>query len=1065
MSGLRLKLLGGFELRPGSGAPIPLPARKPALLLAYLALRQGQPQGRDKLAGLFWGDRGEVQARASLRQALADLRRRLGPHEGLIQAPEGETVALARDGLATDVAEFERCLAAGGRDALEHAGGLYEGDLLDGFQAPRQPLLEEWLVAERQRLRERALAAMAALLPDIVAADPPEAGVRLALRILALDPLQEVAHRALMRLHARQGRRGAALARYQMLREALARELGVPPEEETQQLYKELRDRRGAAEDRAAVPEEPPAEAPATAATPARRPLTILACDLWGSDALASRLGLEGMHDLLDLYQQAVVGEISRLEGYVARLAGASVVAWFGWPKALDDAAERAVRAGLAAPAAVGRLKGPDGEPLAAQVGIATGSVAVNDPAVGERAVVGAAPVLASGLRTLARPGTVLLSEGTRGLVDGLFELEALGPRRVGELAGEVAPAWRARAARRAEVERVRQAFADPRGPGSGNVDSPVGPNARGAVPLLARDAELRHLREGLAKALDATRQVVFVTGEPGIGKTALVEAFIGHVALADPAVRIGRGQCLKHRGPGEAYLPILEALDRLCRVPASGDEVIRLLDRHAPTWLAQMPGLLEPAALEALERRNRSATRERMLREMAKAVEAISAGRPLLLAIEDLQWSDDSTIDLLSGLAQRLEPARMMVIGTCRPAEAKPDGHPLHATVRELCRQGRATELALAFLDEAAVAEYLRSRLPPPPPPAPRPRLLHERTDGNPLFVVDLVESWIAQGLLARTAGAWSLPATPEALAADLPLSLRQLIEQQLNQLAAEDEETLEEASVVGRVFSSALVAVAGERDAEETERRCARQARAGRLMASRGVAEWSDGTIASSYGFVHDLYREVLYDRVPAGRRARLHRRCGACLEQSYGPHAVGRAAELASHFLRGRDFGRALGYLQLAARQAFRRSAHPEAIGHLDQALGTLRHLSDDGERARAELALQTLRGEILTVTEGWSSRAAESAFLRARELCRHAPDEPPELARILYGLANLYEFRGEFATSAALIEQCLALPATQDGAAFLQAQEILACSLSNPGQVSRSPDPAGPGTPPG
>src|SRR4051795_7352718 len=176
MSGLRLKLLGGFELRPGSGAPIPLSARKPALLLAYLALRQGQPQGRDKLAGLFWGDSGEAQARASLRQALADLRRRLGPHEGLVQASEGETVVLARDGLATDVAEFERCLAAGGRGALERAAALYEGDLLDGFQAPRQPLLEEWLVAERQRLRERAPAALAGPLPGVVAAGPPPGG-------------------------------------------------------------------------------------------------------------------------------------------------------------------------------------------------------------------------------------------------------------------------------------------------------------------------------------------------------------------------------------------------------------------------------------------------------------------------------------------------------------------------------------------------------------------------------------------------------------------------------------------------------------------------------------------------------------------------------------------------------------------------------------------------------------------------------------------------------------------------------------------------------------------------
>src|SRR3954462_10125575 len=161
MSGLRLKLLGGFKLRPGSGAPIPLSARKPALLLAYLALRPGQPQGRDRLAGLFWGDSGQPQARASLRQALAALRRRLGPHgEGLILAPEGETLALARDGLTTDVAELERCLASGARDGLERAVALYEGDFLDGFRASRQPLLEEWLIAERQRLREAVLAAM-----------------------------------------------------------------------------------------------------------------------------------------------------------------------------------------------------------------------------------------------------------------------------------------------------------------------------------------------------------------------------------------------------------------------------------------------------------------------------------------------------------------------------------------------------------------------------------------------------------------------------------------------------------------------------------------------------------------------------------------------------------------------------------------------------------------------------------------------------------------------------------------------------------------------------------------
>src|SRR4051812_11132996 len=210
MSGLRLKLLGGFELRPVSGEPIPLFAKKPALLLAYLALRPpGQPQGRDKLAGLLWGDSGEAQARHSLRQALAVLRRALGPHaDGLVLAPEGETLALAPDGLATDVAELERCLACGTRDALERAVALYGGDLLDGFRAPREPLLEEWLVGERQRLREAALSAMAALLPELEAAGPPEAGGPPGLRIPALDPLQKGAHPAPMRPPPPPGRGG-----------------------------------------------------------------------------------------------------------------------------------------------------------------------------------------------------------------------------------------------------------------------------------------------------------------------------------------------------------------------------------------------------------------------------------------------------------------------------------------------------------------------------------------------------------------------------------------------------------------------------------------------------------------------------------------------------------------------------------------------------------------------------------------------------------------------------------------------------------------------------------------
>jgi TolB-like protein/DNA-binding SARP family transcriptional activator/Flp pilus assembly protein TadD len=266
MSGLQLKLLGGFELRSASGAAIPLAARKPALLLAYLALRPGQPHGRETLAGLFWGDSDDIQARKSLRQALVVLRQHLRPDEGVLVTPEAETVALAPDALTTDVAELEGALKLGTREALERAVALYDGELLEGYR-PHEPLLAEWLTTERRHRREQALAAMTRLLDLVLAEGASEAGIGLALRILALDSLQESAHRALMRLYARQGRRGAALTQYRICRETLERELGVAPEPETQRLYKELRDQRAirAMQPRASstsvVPgTEPPAE-------------------------------------------------------------------------------------------------------------------------------------------------------------------------------------------------------------------------------------------------------------------------------------------------------------------------------------------------------------------------------------------------------------------------------------------------------------------------------------------------------------------------------------------------------------------------------------------------------------------------------------------------------------------------------------------------------------------------------------------------------------------------------------------------------------------------------------
>ncbi len=254
------------------------------------------------------------------------------------------------------------------------------------------------------------------------------------------------------------------------------------------------------------------------------------------------------------------------------------------------------------------------------------------------------------------------------------------------------------------------------------------------APTLVGREAGTRQLHEWLEKAVSGERQLVFVTGEPGIGKTTVVEAFlrgIGNWGLGSgsPPPRsgnskfqipkptsqilppwLGRGQCIEHYGAGEAYLPILEALGRLCR-DETGNSVITLLRQHAPSWLVQMPALLSTAELEELQRRTAGVTRERMLRELAEALEVITAERPLVLVLEDLHWSDVSTLDLLSMLAHRQERARLLIIGTYRPVEVLTRDHPLKGIKQELQLHGQCEELALDFLSEAAVAEYLAMR------------------------------------------------------------------------------------------------------------------------------------------------------------------------------------------------------------------------------------------------------------------------------------------------------------------------------------------------------------------
>src|SRR5215472_4159224 len=442
---------------------------------------------------------------------------------------------------------------------------------------------------------------------------------------------------------------------------------------------------------------------------------------------------------------------------------------------------------------------------------------------------------------------------------------------------------------------------------------------------MVARDTELALLRGWLDKALNGERQTVFVTGEPGIGKTTIVEAFLGQIP-AEGKVWIGQGQCIEHYGAGEPYMPALEVLGRLCR-DAEGEQLIDVLSQYAPTWLVQLPALLKAEDFERLQRKVQGATRERMLREMAEAVEALTAKRPLILCLEDLHWSDVSTLELLSILARRRETARLLVLGTYRPAEVLGNGHSLRAVKQELQLHQQCKELRLGLLTEADVGAYLQSRFPTEATgPSSFSRLvhiIHQRTEGNPLFIVNVVDYLSAQGVLGESGVI--RPAAP----IEVPANIQQMIEKQLDRLSPEEQRVLEVASVAGMQFSAATVAAGTEMTTGDVEACCTGLVRRELFLRTIGVSEWPDGTVATYYSFLHALYQEVLYDRVPAGQRSSLHKWIGEREEQAHGDRARTIAAELAVHFERGRDYRKAIRYLQQAGENALRRSANMEAI----------------------------------------------------------------------------------------------------------------------------------------
>ena len=552
---------------------------------------------------------------------------------------------------------------------------------------------------------------------------------------------------------------------------------------------------------------------------------------------------------------------------------------------------------------------------------------------------------------------------------------------------------------------------------------APAASTRPAAVPplLVGRDRERARLDAALAKALAGNRQVVYVTGDAGTGKTTLVDAFVAG-ATTRHELWVAEGRCVEHYGSGEAYLPILDAVSRLCR-GAGRDHLPALLRRYAPTWLVQLPWLLDASEREALQRELQGVAQERMLREMADALEALAALVPLVVTLEDLHWSDYSTLDLLSLLTRRPGPARLLVIATYRPVDAIVSEHPVNLLKQDLTLRGLSEEIALESFTATEVATFLARRFPPDPPPAAVIAAAHQGTDGHPLFLAAVADDLTSQGQVACADGRWSW--RPEAGAhLGVPATIRLLLERQLERLDAEERRLLEVGSAVGASFPSAAVAAVLDTDVSSVEDRCEALARRGQFLRGLGVGDWPDGVPTGQYGFTHALHQRVLLDTIPAGRRSRLHAHIGERLEAAYGARAGEIAAELAGHFEEGHDYARAVLYRQAAAANASRRTATREAVDHLQRAGALLAHLPEDGPRLQTELAIQMGLGPALMSTRGYAAPEVEHAFTRARTICHALGDSAP-LFPVLWGIWGYHVVRGAMGLARPLYEQCLAV----------------------------------------
>jgi len=541
--------------------------------------------------------------------------------------------------------------------------------------------------------------------------------------------------------------------------------------------------------------------------------------------------------------------------------------------------------------------------------------------------------------------------------------------------------------------------------------------------PVVGREAEEAELSASFQMATTDRGLLHAVIGEAGLGKTTLVEHFLAGLGSGRSKCRVGRGRCSERLAGAEAYLPFLESLETLL-VGKGGRQVAKEMRQLAPSWYSQVhqtslsgpsvtPTPTDPAA--------RATSSEQMKRQLGTLLLELTRDAPLVLFLEDVHWADASTVDLIAYLADRFDALHMLLIVTYRPSDLLVAKHPFAEVQLHLQSHGAIRETRLRAFERRDVADYLAANYPEHRLPDEFVSLLHARTDGTPLFVAELMRQLVNRGVVSEENGVWTLVETIESVEAELPQSIRSVIQRTVDRLDESDRQLLVAASVQGAEFDSAIIAAALQRDSAAVEEQLDRLEKIHAIIRFVDERVLARRTPSLRYAFVHILYQNTLHATLRATRRVALSKAVAGVMEEYYGADTA-HASQLGVLHMAARQFDRAAARFLQAAQTATRLFASKEAVLLARRGLEALDSLPDDLERARLELELQLTLGVPLTDLYGYTAEEVEHAYVRARELAGRFGNTP-SLIPTLHGLYRFYTVRGQLHTARDVVHQLI------------------------------------------